>query len=301
MDKPFALIVEEDRYLAALFRHVLDLAGFRTEIASQGELVVKRLSNSQPALVILDLDLPGISGGQILDLIRKDERLRHGKVIAVTSHAQIADSLSAEPDLLLFKPIGMEQFSDFIERFQLKIKYQTTIPLRGEPWDRVTGLYNQSFFTNRLENAFTQAREIDQYLFAVLTVNFDQDNRIKDQLDIRGWIAALRETAEILKTAVRPIDTIARFDQDNFYVLVENIPNKDIPLAIAARVQRKLHEKLADLGAKVEFPIRIGILLCYPGYENVNEILEDAKIARSLGRSQGAGFFDYYDRTSSAG
>jgi len=300
MDKPLALIIEEDRKSAAEFRHVLDLAGFRTEIVVHGQAAVERLSKSQPGIVLLDLDLPGVSGNQILELIRKDERLRHGKVIAVTSHTQVAESLSVEPDLLLFKPIGIEQFSDFIERFQLKIKYQTTIPLVNEPWDRVTGLYNKSFFTNRLEDVLKQSKEIAPYLFAVLTINFDQNNSVKNQLDIRSWIAALRETAETLKTTVRPTDTVARFDQDNFYVLVENIANKDIPIMIASRIYKKLNEKLAALGNKLQFPVRVGILLCDRGYENIDEILRDAKTAQSSGKSQ-AGVFVYYNHVSIRG
>lgn len=290
MDKPFALIIEEDRNLAALFRHAIDMAGFRTEIVFDGQAAVERLCKSQPWLVVLDLDLPGISGNQILELIRNDEGLRHGKVIAVTSHTQVGKSLSIEPDLLLFKPVDMEQFSDFIERFQLKVKYQTTIPMINEPWDRVTGLYNQPFFTNRLEDALRQSKEIENYLFAVLTINLDQDGSVKNQLDIRKWITALRETAETLKTAVRPTDTIARFDQDNFHVLVENIPNKDIPVTIASRIFKELDEKLADPGNKVQFPIRIGILLCDRGYESIDEIFQDAETAQSSGKLQ-AGFF----------
>ena len=300
MEKPFALIIEEDRNIAALFRHAIDMAGYRTEIVPHGQVAVDRISNSQPWLVILDLDLPGISGNQILELIRNDERLRHAKVIAVTSHTQVAKRLSIEPDLLLFKPVDIDQVSDFIERFQLKVKYQTTIPMINEPWDRVTGLYNQLFFTNRLENALRQSKEIEQYLFAVLTINLDQNGSVKNQLDIRKWIAALRETAETIKTAVRPTDTMARFDQDNFHVLIEDIPNKDIPVTIAARIYKELNEKLADPGNEVQFPIRVGILLCDRGYEKIDEIFQDAETARSSGKPQ-AGFFVYDNHVSKKG
>ena len=37
MEKPFALIVEDERDIAALFRHVLDVAGYRTEIVMNGK------------------------------------------------------------------------------------------------------------------------------------------------------------------------------------------------------------------------------------------------------------------------
>ena len=282
IDKPLALIVEDEHDVAALFRHVIDMAGYRSEIAFHGQVAVERLANSQPELVILDLDLPGVSGNEILKLIRKDERLRHTKVIVVTAHAHLADSLSAEPDITLFKPFSIEQFSDFIERFHLKVKYQTTIPLKDEPWDRVTGLYNQSFFINRLDFSLRQSREIEQYAFAVIAISLDRDNTVKNQFPIKRWISILRETAKTLKTSVGPTDTLARFDQDTFYILIENVSDKAIPGMIATRIFERLSKDLANLGNKVRFPIRIGVLFCDSGYENTDDIIAGAKRAQEL-------------------
>jgi two-component system, OmpR family, alkaline phosphatase synthesis response regulator PhoP len=287
IDKPLALIVEDEHDVAALFRHVIDMAGYRSEIAFHGQVAVERLSNSQPELVILDLDLPGVSGNDILKLIRKDERLSHTKVIVVTAHAHLANSLAAEPDITLFKPFSIEQFSDFIERFHLKIKYQTTIPLKDEPWDRVTGLYNQSFFINRLDFSLRQSKEIEQSSFAVIAISLDRDNEIKNQFNIKRWISILRETAKSLKTSVGPTDTLARFDQDTFYILIENLSEKTIPGMIATRIHKRLNKDLANLGNKVRFPIRIGVLLCDNRYENIAEILADAKQAQALPNARG--------------
>ena len=66
MEKPFVLIVEDERDIAALFRHVMDLAGYHTEIASNGQLAMERLATCVPDIVLLDLSLPGISGVNIL-------------------------------------------------------------------------------------------------------------------------------------------------------------------------------------------------------------------------------------------
>lgn len=298
MEKPLALIVEDDPEIAALYRHVLDMAGYQTEIAFHGQVAVERLNRSQPDIVILDLNLPGISGNEILELIRAEDRLNHTKVIVVTAYAHIAESLSAEPDLILFKPISIEQFSDLIERFHLKIKYQTTIPIKDEPWDRVTGVYNQSFFINRLESSLKQSKEIPQYLFSLISINLDQDTNVKDQLNIKHWISVLRETAKTLKTVVGPADTIARFDQDNFYILLENIADKQGPIKTASRIHAGLKENLAQIEDKVRFPIRIGILLCDSSYESVDEILRDARTARSMASVQGEDFYKYFDRAA---
>src|SRR5678816_2649972 len=85
MDKPFALIIEDDRDIVALFRHIMDLAGYRTEIVLHGGVAVDYLSKSIPDIVLLDLSLPGISGVDILKMMRADERLKNVPVVVITA------------------------------------------------------------------------------------------------------------------------------------------------------------------------------------------------------------------------
>ena len=87
VNKPSALIVEDDRDIVALFRHVLDLAGYRTEIALHGKAAVEYLAQSTPDIVLLDLNLPGVSGSEILVMMDADERLKSIPVVVITAHA----------------------------------------------------------------------------------------------------------------------------------------------------------------------------------------------------------------------
>ena len=196
MNKPFVLIIEDDRDIAALFRHVVDMVGYHTEIALSGQVADDRLSNSKPDIVILDLNLPGVSGEELLKKIRNDKRLDQTKIIVVTAHAYIANTLPVEPDLILLKPVSIEQLSTFIRRFG-DTKESYTKP---NPWDKNTGLYNQSFFTHRLDSSLTQSKENDQYLFAILSFQLDQIHSQENVLDIMIWEATLRELVESLKS-----------------------------------------------------------------------------------------------------
>src|SRR5512138_601295 len=99
MEKPYALIVEDDRDIAALFRHVLDIAGYRTEVVMHGGEAVERLQAVTPDIVLLDLSLPGVPGAVILEDMKADERLREVPVVVVTAHSHIAETLPVEPDL----------------------------------------------------------------------------------------------------------------------------------------------------------------------------------------------------------
>ena len=118
MDKPFALVIEDEPEIAALFRYSLERAGYRTEIVFNGQVGVERLSSSQPDLVLLDLRLPEVSGIDILKIIRNDRRLDHTKIIVVSAHAFMVEGLPIEPDFVLLKPISIEQLTNLVARIK---------------------------------------------------------------------------------------------------------------------------------------------------------------------------------------
>jgi DNA-binding response OmpR family regulator len=155
MEKPLAMIIEDERDIAALFRHVLDIAGYRTEIVLDGKEALKRLEAIRPDIILLDLNLPGVPGAKILESIRDDKRLMTVPVVVVTAHSQAADSLPVEPDLVLLKPVNMDQLSNLVQRLQT-----TQGSLKELPWDEVTHLYNDAFFTVRLAYSLERAKQI---------------------------------------------------------------------------------------------------------------------------------------------
>jgi diguanylate cyclase (GGDEF)-like protein len=279
MAKPFVLIIEDDRDIAALFRHVVDMVGYRTATLSAKE-AIERLSNSKPDIVMIDLDLPGFSGREILKGIREDKRLSHTKIIVVTANTYVVE---VEPDLILSKPVSIEQLSLFIRRFGVTHESHT-IP---NPWHKKTGLYNQSFFMHRLDSSLTQSKENDQYLFAILSFQLGQIHSQENLLDTILWEATLRELVESLKDTVRPTDTIASFDQDNFYILIENLADEDIPIMVATRLQEMINKNLVSIGYKNQKPIRVAITKCDSGYGSVKEILQEAKRDQTRAISQG--------------
>lgn len=72
-----------------------------------------------PAVVVLDLHLPRISGEQILNHIRADSRLAHTCIIVATADPVKADALAEQTDLVLIKPISFGQLRDMAKRLRL--------------------------------------------------------------------------------------------------------------------------------------------------------------------------------------
>lgn len=116
MDNLFALIVEDETDLAIIFSKALQEAGFETQIVRAGDTALMWLSSTMPQIVVLDLHLPRVSGEEVLEQIRADERLSTTKVIIATADPRMAETLQEKADLVLLKPIGFSQLRDLASR-----------------------------------------------------------------------------------------------------------------------------------------------------------------------------------------
>lgn len=116
MTKPLALIIEDDAQLSEIFTLTLQ-SNFETEAITDGAQAAERLKQVVPLLVILDLNLPGVSGSKILTQIREDERLAKTRVILATADDRQAEALDHKADIVLLKPISPFQLSTLAARF----------------------------------------------------------------------------------------------------------------------------------------------------------------------------------------
>jgi DNA-binding response OmpR family regulator len=116
--KPLALIIEDNPHLADIFAIALQQAEFRTEIARDGNQARDQLATISPHLVLLDLHLPYVSGKDILSYIRNDPRLAEIHVIVATADANQAELLYRDADLVLLKPISLQQLRDLAARLR---------------------------------------------------------------------------------------------------------------------------------------------------------------------------------------
>jgi CheY-like chemotaxis protein len=116
MSNPLAIVVEDHEHTATIFAGALKTAGYTPDIIHNGEEAIERLREADPALVVLDLHLPGVSGESILKFIRNDERLKDLRVILATADPLLAEILSSDANLVLIKPVSFTQLSELAKR-----------------------------------------------------------------------------------------------------------------------------------------------------------------------------------------
>ena len=116
------LIVEDNDLNLKLFRDLLAANGFETVETREGLEAIALTRSMMPNLILMDIQLPEISGLDITRKIKADQSLRHIPVIAVTAFAMKDDEekiLQAGCEAYLSKPIAIDQFLATIRRFLL--------------------------------------------------------------------------------------------------------------------------------------------------------------------------------------
>jgi two-component system cell cycle response regulator DivK len=107
------LIVEDNEKNRKLVRDVLQHKGYKTLEAETGEEGVRLAQESSPALILMDIQLPGMNGIEALGRLRADAKTKKIPVIAVTASAMTHDRakiMSAGFDGYQSKPINVKEF-----------------------------------------------------------------------------------------------------------------------------------------------------------------------------------------------
>jgi two-component system, cell cycle response regulator DivK len=111
------LVVEDNEKNMKLFRDVLGATGYDVLEAASGERAVELASTHLPALVLMDVQLPGIDGVEALARLRRDDRTASLPVLALTAQAMQGDRerfLAAGFDGYLAKPVDVMQLMQVV-------------------------------------------------------------------------------------------------------------------------------------------------------------------------------------------
>ena len=114
------LIVENDRLSLVVLRQLLTAQGYEILHSSEGWDGINRARNEQPNLIVMDINLPDISGLDATLLLKKDDQTKNIPIIAVTAFVTPADkanALSSGCDAYIAKPINMSNLLGTVETF----------------------------------------------------------------------------------------------------------------------------------------------------------------------------------------
>ena len=163
-------------------------------------------------------------------------------------------------------------------------------------FDKLTGLPNRSLLIERLERALEYSKRRDDFLFAVLFLDFDGFKHINDSLGHTIGDHLLTACARRLETLVRSADTVARLGGDEFVILLDDIDGLSHATHIAERIGRAMTTPFNLDNQEIFISVSIGITLNNSAYTQTEELLRDADTAMYRAKAAGRNRYEIFNR-----
>lgn len=109
------LVVEDNELNLKLFCDLLRAHGFDTEPVSDGREAVAKARSFQPDLVVMDIQMPHVTGLELIEEMKRDAELHAIPIMAVTAYAGREDEeriRAAGANAYVSKPISLARFMD---------------------------------------------------------------------------------------------------------------------------------------------------------------------------------------------
>jgi diguanylate cyclase (GGDEF)-like protein len=159
--------------------------------------------------------------------------------------------------------------------------------------DSLTNLPNRSLLRDRLDQALARSDRHNS-ITGVLFVDLDRFKEINDSLGHEAGDTVLRRVAERVQEAVRPSDTVARLDGDQFLVLCEELASEWQAGVLGERIAACLEEPFGVAGNEFYVTASIGITLARAG-DSPDKALADADSAMYRAKVKGGGRVELFD------
>jgi two-component system cell cycle response regulator DivK len=114
------LIVEDNEANMRLFHDIMEMQGYKILQTTNGMDALKLTRLHRPDLIVMDIQLPEVSGLEVTKWIKEDDNLRSTPIIAVTAFAMKGDEtkiLEGGCEAYVAKPISMTHFLQTVESF----------------------------------------------------------------------------------------------------------------------------------------------------------------------------------------
>ncbi len=110
------LVVEDDVDIRECYQSLLERAGYRVTTAKNGQEALDELERQRPALILLDLMMPVMSGPEFLEVMRSDSKSDDIPVLIVSAYGELADATTGVAGFLR-KPVELETLLAAVSKY----------------------------------------------------------------------------------------------------------------------------------------------------------------------------------------
>ena len=173
-----------------------------------------------------------------------------------------------------------------MEGIEKKIKYLAKL-------DPLTGLFNRIALFNRLDDAIKRA-EYKEASLGVVLINLNGFKEVNEQYGHHIGDGVLIKVAERLKSCVFEKDTVARFSNHEFCIIVDELANEQNAAVIALQVAEQFNTALIVDGLGINLSAAIGIAMCPDDGFDADSLMDSAEFAVQRSRLDKGTSYHFY-------
>ena len=285
------LIVDDSMVFRKQIQTMLGNMFFKVITVAHGEEALGILSTTPDiSLVLTDYHMPVVNGLELTKEIRKTYSKNDLSIIVVSSDSTdetTALFLKNGANDYIKKPFSKEEFSCRINNSIEALENIHAITNHTNR-DFLTGLYNRRYFLENAKSYFETAI-YNSESFAIAALDIDNFKYINDTYGHESGDKVINSLADILRANTNQDDIVARFNSEEFYILIKNITT-DNALGVFERLRKKVQNSvtLSNKEEEIKFTISIGI--CINPEDTFDESLNQADMmlynAKQNGKNQ---------------
>lgn len=264
---PSILIVDDEQANTAQVAEVLKQGGYSVATASDGFKALAACKVRLPDLILLDLYMPLMSGLDVFNRLRTEEKTRHIPVIFLKKKEEPSPTLDKsvlDESPLLMKPLEPSDVVAVVKTV-LREKFLKDELRKKEGQlrelaltDPLTSFRNQRFLNEFLRTELAQCHRYNTPL-SIVIVEPDQFRDILKTNGQKGSDSLMLQLAVILSRHNRKSDVLARTGNSEFIILLTHT-NKDGAVEVAERVRNTVAQSTFTLGeTATRVTISIGV------------------------------------------
>jgi diguanylate cyclase (GGDEF)-like protein len=305
---PPIAIIADDEDLGRLLLAETALASGLTPLSFDNGLAALQAALTQEvAIVLLDVDMPGMDGYAVCRRLRAEARFATVPIVMVTGHEDsvaISRAFEAGATDFISKPVNWALLPRRLAYILRNAAASERIE-RLAYFDTLTGLPNRQRCVDIAERLFADAA-IAQEKVAVIYVDLNSFKRVNDTFGHTVGDAVLKSVAARLGRALAPFQSahhsvsVARFGGDEFVVLVGDSQASSIALEIAGACAAMLSDPITHEGLEFYSAPSIGIAVYPDDGPDVATVLKHADTAMYQAKAGAAGSIIMYTAAMSA-
>ncbi len=249
------LIVDDQQAELTLVAEFLKNSGFTVTLVSDGFKALAACKVRVPDLILLDLQMPLISGLDVFNRLALDEKTKYIPVIFLRAEGQSSANLKElEDNPILVKPLEPQDVLSLVKTVLREKTLKDELRKKDSQvkelslTDNLTSLRNARYLFEFLHTELSQCSRYNN-LLSVLTIEVDYPKELMKHYGQKGVDSLLAQLAVVMARGLRKADLLSRTGPFEF-VLALPFTNADGAIEVAERIRINVAEGVFTFGDK---------------------------------------------------